>query len=44
MEVELLPLDAPAVADIASVISDRDLLDAALKRPQGAFKWQRLAP
>ena len=34
MEVELLSVDAPVVADIASVIADRDLLDAALKRLQ----------
>ena len=32
MEVELLPVDGPAIGDVASVIADRDLLDAALKR------------
>jgi RNA polymerase sigma-70 factor (ECF subfamily) len=36
IEVELLPADAPAVADISSLVADRDLLDAALKglRPE----------
>ena len=34
IEVELLPLDGPAIGDIASLIADRDLLDAALKRLQ----------
>jgi RNA polymerase sigma-70 factor (ECF subfamily) len=34
MEVELLPVDAPVVGDIASIVADRDLLDAALKRLQ----------
>ena len=32
MEVELTPFDNPAVADMASLIADRDLLDGALKR------------
>jgi RNA polymerase sigma-70 factor (ECF subfamily) len=32
IEVELLPVDAPAVGDMASVIADRELLDAALRR------------
>src|SRR6186997_2135869 len=31
MEVELVEIDGPAVADIASVIADRDLLDVALR-------------
>jgi RNA polymerase sigma-70 factor, ECF subfamily len=34
MEVELLPFDGPVIGDIASVVADRDLLDAALKRLQ----------
>jgi len=34
MEVELLPVDAPVVGDVASIVADRDLLDAALKRLQ----------
>ena len=34
IEVELLPLDGPAIGDIAAAIADRDLLDAALKRLQ----------
>ena len=34
IEVELLPVDAPVIGDMASVIADRDLLDAALKRLQ----------
>lgn len=32
MEVELSPLDGPAIADFASVVADRELLDMALKR------------
>ena len=32
IEVELTPLDAPAIADIASVVADRELLDLALRR------------
>ena len=32
IEVELLPIDGPAVGDMASLIADRDLLDAALRR------------
>jgi RNA polymerase sigma-70 factor, ECF subfamily len=32
IEVELLPVDGPATADIAAVIADRELLDLALKR------------
>ena len=32
MEVELTPFDNPAVADMASLIADRALLDGALKR------------
>jgi len=32
MEVELLPIDGPAVADIASIVADRELLDMALAR------------
>ena len=32
MEVELVEIDGPPVADIASVIADRDLLDLALRR------------
>jgi RNA polymerase sigma-70 factor (ECF subfamily) len=32
MEVELLPVDGPATADIASVIADHELLDVALRR------------
>ena len=34
MEVELLPVDAPVVGDVASIVADRDLLDAALRRLQ----------
>ena len=34
IEVGLLPLDGPAIGDIASAIADRDLLDAALERLQ----------
>jgi RNA polymerase sigma-70 factor, ECF subfamily len=32
MEVELLPIDGPVVADMASLIADRELLDLALAR------------
>lgn len=32
MEVELTPLDGPAIADIASTIADREQLDLALRR------------
>ena len=32
MEVELLPIDGPAVADMASVVADRELLNLALGR------------
>ena len=32
MEVELLDIDGPAVADIASIVADRDLLEMALRR------------
>ncbi len=32
IEVELTPIDGPAIGDMASLIADRDLLDAALKR------------
>jgi RNA polymerase sigma-70 factor (ECF subfamily) len=32
MEVELLEIDGPPVADIASLIADRDLLELALRR------------
>jgi RNA polymerase sigma factor (sigma-70 family) len=32
MEVELMPIDGPAIGDMASIIADRELLDAALKR------------
>lgn len=32
IEVELSPIDGPAVGDIASVIADRELLDTALRR------------
>jgi RNA polymerase sigma factor (sigma-70 family) len=32
IEVELLPIDGPAVADIATLIADRDLLELALRR------------
>jgi len=31
MEVELLPIDGPVVADMASVVADRELLDIALR-------------
>ena len=34
IEVELLPVDGPAVADFATVIADRDLLELALRRLQ----------
>jgi len=33
-EVELLPIDGPAVADFATVVADRDLLELALRRLQ----------
>jgi RNA polymerase sigma-70 factor, ECF subfamily len=32
IEVELTPVHEPAVADLASLVADRDLLDAALRR------------
>jgi RNA polymerase sigma-70 factor, ECF subfamily len=32
IEVELLAIDGPPVADFASIIADRELLDAALRR------------
>ena len=32
IEVELSPIDGPAIGDVASIIADRELLDAALKR------------
>ncbi len=32
IEVELLPADSPAVADISSIVADRELLDLALRR------------
>ena len=32
IEVELTPLHAPAIADMASVVADRELLDLALRR------------
>ena len=32
IEVELTPLDEPAVADTSAVLADRDLLDGALRR------------
>jgi len=32
IEVELMTSDSPAIADMASVIADRDLLDQALRR------------
>ena len=32
IEVELTPLHEPAIADIASVVADRELLDVALRR------------
>jgi RNA polymerase sigma-70 factor (ECF subfamily) len=32
IEVELSPLETPAVTDLASIVADRDLLDAALRR------------
>jgi len=32
IEVELTPLDGPAIADVSSLIADRELLDAALRR------------
>jgi RNA polymerase sigma-70 factor (ECF subfamily) len=32
MEVELLDIDAPPVADMASIVADRDLLELALRR------------
>ncbi len=34
IEVELLPIDSPTVADMATVIADRDLLEVALRRLQ----------
>ena len=38
MEVELTPLDNPTVSDIASLIADRDVLDAALRRLRPEFR------
>ncbi|MEO7118847.1 MAG: RNA polymerase sigma factor [Candidatus Limnocylindrales bacterium] len=32
VEVELTPLHSPLIGDIASIVADRDLLDAALRR------------
>ena len=32
MEVELQPFDGPVVADMQSLVADRDLLDLALRR------------
>ena len=32
VEVELTPLHSPVLGDIASIVADRDLLDAALRR------------
>jgi RNA polymerase sigma-70 factor (ECF subfamily) len=32
IEVELTPIDGPAIADVSSFIADRELLDAALRR------------
>jgi RNA polymerase sigma-70 factor (ECF subfamily) len=32
LEVELLPIDGPVVADMASLVADRELLDLALAR------------
>ena len=32
MEVELLDIDGPPVADIASIVADRDMLELALRR------------
>jgi RNA polymerase sigma-70 factor (ECF subfamily) len=32
IEVELSPIEAPTVTDLASIVADRDLLDAALRR------------
>lgn len=34
IEVELLPIDGPAVGDMASLVADRELLDLALRRLQ----------
>ena len=36
IEVELTPIDGPAIGDMASIVADRDLLDTALKglRPE----------
>jgi RNA polymerase sigma-70 factor, ECF subfamily len=31
-EIELTPIDAPARGDLASIVADRELLDAALRR------------
>ena len=38
IEVELTPVDGPAISDMASIVADRELLDAALRRlrPGGA--------
>jgi RNA polymerase sigma-70 factor, ECF subfamily len=38
MEVELNPIDGPAVGDIASVIADRELLDTALRRLDAGWR------
>ena len=32
IEVELTPIDGPAIGDVASAVADRDLIDAALRR------------
>ena len=32
IEVELTPIDGPAISDMATIVADRDLLDAALRR------------
>ena len=38
IEVELLPIDAPVEADISSAVADRELLDAALRGLQPAWR------
>ena len=38
IEVELTPIDSPAMGDLASVIADREMLDLALRRLDPAWR------
>ncbi len=38
IEVELSPIDGPAIGDMASIVADRELLDAALKGLRPEFR------